>query len=69
MSTNKVKLGKKYNFPANVFIINKGIFATCSNASITKVTLTMRPDLKARTIFLSDPSWCGGRYYAIVDEW
>jgi hypothetical protein len=45
MSTTKVKGGKRHNFQENVFKIKKGPFATCSNASVIKITLTTRPDL------------------------
>jgi hypothetical protein len=40
MSTTKAKRGKRLNFQANVFKIKKGSFATCSNSSNIKMTLT-----------------------------
>jgi hypothetical protein len=39
------EIRQKVRFQANVFIIKKGPFATCSNASIIKVKLTTRLDL------------------------
>jgi hypothetical protein len=60
-----------YNFQANVFIIKKGLFVTCSNDSIIKMTLTMRLDLiphEARPVVLCGPSWCGRHYYIVDDE-
>jgi hypothetical protein len=43
--THQGEIGKKRNFQANVFKIKKGSFATCSNASNIKMTLTTIPDL------------------------
>jgi hypothetical protein len=40
MSTTKVKQGKEHNFQANVFKIKERPFATYSNASFIKMTLT-----------------------------
>jgi hypothetical protein len=60
MTLTKVKWGKKHNFQENVFKINKGPFATCSNASNIKRTLTTIQNLlphEARLIVLCGPSW------------
>jgi len=63
MSTTKVKQGKKNNFQENVFKIKEIPFATYSNASFIKMTLTTKLDLLphgARPVVLCAPSWCGG---------
>ena len=63
MTLTKVKQGKRNNFQANLFKIKKGSFATCSNASNIKMTLTTTPDLlphEARLTSLCGPSQvCG----------
>ena len=44
MPTTKVKQGKEHNFQANVFKIKEEPFATYSNASFIKMTLTTTPN-------------------------
>jgi hypothetical protein len=64
----KVKLGKMYNFQANVIIIKKGLFATCSNASNIKVTLTTRLDVlphEARLVVFLEPRWRNGHCFVV----
>jgi hypothetical protein len=60
------EIRKKIQFLSKCSIIKKRPFATCSNDSIIKVTLTTRPDLlphEKRLVVLSVPWWCGGCCY------
>jgi hypothetical protein len=62
MSTTKVKQGKEHNFQANIFKIKERPFATYSNASFIKMTLTTTPKSLphgARPVVLCESSWCG----------
>jgi hypothetical protein len=59
MSTTKVKQGKEHSFQANIFKIKEITFATYSNASFIKMTLTKTIDLLPygeRLVVLCDPS-------------
>jgi hypothetical protein len=57
------EIRKKVSFPSICSIINKVPFATCSNSSIIKATLTMRP------FVLCELGLCVRCCYVVDDEW